>query len=335
MNPKDRIAELDLLRFLAALSVVVYHLVTLPDPTTPTGHMIKWTARFGWMGVPLFFMISGFVILWTAQAKDGYAFVVSRISRLYPSFWVAVLLTSVVVWGSFSPMTVVANLTMIPQRLGAPYVDGVYWTLDFEIMFYALVFLLIVTRQMRRIEICLAIWAVVCAVGIYKPLPWITLSGQAAFFLSGCCLFLIRSRGPSRERFAILAVSMFLCVVSALTQQSGFTKSTQLSVQVVTASTVVVFHALFLAVALRRLRLPDLRLWYWLGSLTYPLYLVHNVIGKHIYAQLGFSPWMNVACVITVVLCLATIMAVTIEQRACSALQRFLMARRPRILATS
>ena len=116
MNPKDRIAELDLLRFFAALSVVVYHLVTLPEPTTPTGHMIKWSARFGWMGVPLFFMISGFVILWTAQAKDGYAFVVSRISRLYPSFWVAVLLTSLVVWGSFSPMTVVANLTMIPQK---------------------------------------------------------------------------------------------------------------------------------------------------------------------------------------------------------------------------
>ena len=73
-------------------------------------------------------------------------------------------------------------------------------------------------------------------------------------------------------------------------------------------------------------------LWYWLGSLTYPLYLVHNVIGKHVYAQLSFSPWTNVACVIVLVLGIATIMAVTIEQRGCAMLQRYLLAKRPRIL---
>jgi peptidoglycan/LPS O-acetylase OafA/YrhL len=334
MNPRERIAELDLLRFFAALSVMIYHLVTLPDPTTPAEQTIKWCARFGWMGVPLFFMISGFVILWTAQAKDGYAFVASRVSRLYPSFWAAVLLTSLITWGSFSPLTVAANLTMIPQRLGAPYVDGVYWTLDVEIMFYALVFILIVTHQMRRVELWLAIWAIVCAVGTFIPIPWITLSEQAPFFLSGCTLFLIRSRGPSRERLAILTVSLFLCLISGISQQKGFTKSDELSAHVVTATAIVLFHALFLGVALRRLRLPDLRLWYCLGSLTYPLYLVHNVIGKHIYARLPLTPWTKVAVVVACVLSLATVMAIVIEQRACSALQRFLLAKRPRILAT-
>ena len=191
---------------------MIYHLVTLPEATTQVGRAINWSARFGWIGVPLFFMISGFVILWTAQGKDAYAFAVSRVSRLYPSFWVAVLLTSVVVWGSFSIETVAVNLTMIPQKLGAPYVDGVYWTLDVEIMFYGLVFVLIVTRQMRRVETWLALWAAACVVGVYHPLPWITLSGQAPFFLSGCYLFLIRSRGPSFKRCAVLAVSAILCV---------------------------------------------------------------------------------------------------------------------------
>ncbi len=85
---KDRLVELDLMRFVAAVAVVLHHLV---------GSSFSWyrATRLGFVGVELFFMISGFVILWTVNNKTGFEFVCSRISRLYPSFWICVCLTIV------------------------------------------------------------------------------------------------------------------------------------------------------------------------------------------------------------------------------------------------
>src|SRR3954467_13086305 len=87
---RDRIPELDLLRFTAAAGVVLFHATDWPAHATALTH----ASTFGFMGVPLFFMISGFVILMTAQNRSGIEFVNSRIARLYPSYWICVLLSA-------------------------------------------------------------------------------------------------------------------------------------------------------------------------------------------------------------------------------------------------
>src|SRR5690606_37147509 len=99
--------------------------------------------RYGYAGVHLFFVISGFVILMSMWGRSVPQFVASRISRLYPAFWAAVLLTATLrwLWPTFaSPRApdVVANLTMVHEPLGFPSIDGVYWTLWVEMQFYLL-----------------------------------------------------------------------------------------------------------------------------------------------------------------------------------------------------
>ena len=84
---RDRIPELDLLRFVAAVSVVLFHATHWPSSQS---NLLAQIAVYGAFGVPLFFMISGFVILMTAQNRGGIEFINSRIARLYPSFWIAV-----------------------------------------------------------------------------------------------------------------------------------------------------------------------------------------------------------------------------------------------------
>lgn len=49
---------------------------------------------YGAMGVQLFFIISGFVILMSAHGRPVGQFAASRISRLFPAYWTAVLLTA-------------------------------------------------------------------------------------------------------------------------------------------------------------------------------------------------------------------------------------------------
>ena len=96
-----RVNELDLLRFIAAFMVVMFHygfrghaadgysLLSLPTYAT--------VSKYGYLGVELFFMISGFVILMTASSGSLKKFVISRIVRLYPAFWACCTITFIAI----------------------------------------------------------------------------------------------------------------------------------------------------------------------------------------------------------------------------------------------
>ena len=90
-----------------------------------------------------------------------------RALRLYPAFWVALIITTVFSLvhrrgrdGRDSVPEFLANLTIVPKLLDQPLVDGVYWTLLYEIQFYVLVFLLVLFRQGNRLEMLMPAWAI-------------------------------------------------------------------------------------------------------------------------------------------------------------------------------
>src|SRR5262245_31841929 len=176
-----RVVELDLLRFLAASAVVLYHFtyrLRTSETAVDLFPSIGRVGMHGYLGVNLFFMISGFAILWTSRDRTSSGFVLSRITRLYPEFWIGVLLSAFAfsldpsVFGRLitAPM-VLANLTMVPGLLGQDYVDDVYWTLFVELKFYALLWGLSVTGQMKRIEVWLFAWLLVTLACFTLPVP--------------------------------------------------------------------------------------------------------------------------------------------------------------------
>ncbi|MBM4222124.1 MAG: acyltransferase, partial [Gammaproteobacteria bacterium] len=211
---KSRLPAMDMLRFAAAMAVLAYHYLSSYLPADPDNAWLTSTAhiaRYGYLGVELFFIISGFVILWSAQGKSATAFAVSRFARLYPTFWAAMLLTSAcyLLLGPHAPQMsgqelslhrLLANATMMPQLFDAERIDGVYWTLELEIRFYFLIFVLLLLRQTGNIEKWLYLWLAVTA--------WITVQGAphwveyfavapyGSFFIGGCLLYLIQSSGP-------------------------------------------------------------------------------------------------------------------------------------------
>ena len=178
---RDRLFEIDLLRFLAALSVVFFHYTFLAD----VGHDIPVAAlpdiaqisRYGYLGVELFFMISGFVILLSAHGRSTTAFVHSRIVRLFPAYWLAVTLTtaSLVMWGhdrfTVSLGQYLANLTMLHKFFGVRHIDGVYWTLIVELKFYFLVWLLLRTGAMSHLRRWIWLWLAFAALSWLLPEP--------------------------------------------------------------------------------------------------------------------------------------------------------------------
>ena len=96
---RDRLYEIDLLRITAALAVVCYHYTF----SGYAGHItsiafpaLSTAKRYGYLGVDMFFVISGFVVLLSAWGRRPHQFVISRIVRLYPAYWVAVTITAVI-----------------------------------------------------------------------------------------------------------------------------------------------------------------------------------------------------------------------------------------------
>jgi peptidoglycan/LPS O-acetylase OafA/YrhL len=136
-----RLAYLDALRGIAALMVVFTHLF-LPV----IGHV--WAFDYlidpGKLGVLWFFMISGVVIPYSLKpGPDGaQRFLISRFMRLYPAYWISLLVFVVMLGLTGAPLPpikqIVANLTMVQAALGFDDVVGLYWTLFIELVFYAL-----------------------------------------------------------------------------------------------------------------------------------------------------------------------------------------------------
>jgi peptidoglycan/LPS O-acetylase OafA/YrhL len=295
----QRFAALDGLRFFAAFAVVIYHLVySKRAPSELSGALVQGVVMHGYLGVHLFFLISGFVIFWSSTGRTPSAFVKARIVRLYPEFWLCVLVSafvfSVVEPGQFaSPaiFEVLANLSMVPGYLGSRFVDDVYWTLAVEIKFYALVWLLMITRQFQHVELWLLGWIALVGLGsvmeIGSILRSLAIFPYGALFAAGGLFFLVFQHGWTLPRFLGVFVALVASAYHAMRGMEGFVPAedvSPLSVMVTSVLMVAMFGAVAFAVQAR----PAARhasLLAFAGSLTYPLYLLHNT-GKELFFPL-------------------------------------------------
>lgn len=336
-----RLAEIDALRGLAALSVVLFHATTrfndlfmpTPPPTFafPDGHY----------GVNLFFIISGFVIFMTLEkTARPMDFVVSRFSRLFPAYWVAILLTFSITHLLGLPGKLVdagvaiGNLMMIHGLFRIPHVDGVYWTLEVELLFYAGMFLLHRLQALTQIQtvlrglLALRLLYFVLERGFAIDLPWtisrLLILDYLPWFAIGISIYLLTSRPGTATRKGP-AITLACALLTLLIVGSPFLAALAL--------------ALGLAVLLAASgRAPVLRhrLLVWLGSISYPLYLLHENIGWSVQLRLGalgVPVDLGVLLAILLSLALAALLSATVEQPAMLWIRRrYRQRRRPMLL---
>ncbi len=331
---KVRIVTLDLLRFFAAISVVLYHYTA--RPSSNSFEDIAVVTQFGYLGVPLFFIISGYVISLSAHSRTAIEFAISRFVRLYPAYWagIAVTLACVWLWGDYdySLSQILTNLTMLNDYLGQENIDGVYWTLQAELKFYACVFLLVALGLFDKFKIWLPIWLVISATFLLFKQPffmgWFISPSYSPFFIAGVCFYLIHKKGPDLFNLAILAGSLVLSCIRAYDQAGGFTLSQEAYVGWIAMVSVIVFYAFFYLLATDKLNLKSQPIFIKLGALTYPLYLVHNVAGKTLIDSYKDSipEWIMVIITILLMLIVSYLIHIVIEQRIATPLKKLLFS---------
>ncbi|MFI8486939.1 acyltransferase family protein [Streptomyces rubrogriseus] len=299
-----RLYVIDGIRLLAALMVAAHHYAGTWRADRP-GNLI-WDrpvseimptvfrfASYGWIGVEIFFVISGFVICMSCWGRTPRQFFVSRVIRLYPAYWFAVLFTTAAliavpgVWERLRLREVLLNLTMLQSGSGVPNVDGVYWTLWSELRFY-LLFLVVVAMGLtyRRVVVFCCVWGAVAMPAPVARLPLLELVANpdgAWYFIAGLALYLMHRFGQDLLLWGILAMAWLMGQlelgnrIEDVERVSGWRGS------------VAIFTVFLLFMVAVALGYTDRIRWKWLvtaGAMTYPLYLVHYAAGTALIARL-------------------------------------------------
>lgn len=280
---RDRLDGLQVLRAVAALSVVVFHAGRYVADRVPEA---AW--RWGEFGVDVFFVLSGCVMAWaTRPGTPALAFFARRFARIAPMYWLATLVVAVALWqwpslfhaAVLDPMHLAQSLAFLPHYSpGAPdqiwplFVPG--WTLNYEMYFY-LVFaatLPWITSAGWRVVVVTALLAM--GVAVARPFSgpaapaWAVFLGQPLVFefVFGMGVALALRSGARLSAW----LAGVIALVAALTMFWMATTETRLASAGLPAAALVLAMASF-----GRLRSRLGRAMTWLGDASYSLYLIH------------------------------------------------------------
>lgn len=290
-----RIATLDLLRLFAALAVVLFHYLfrgAAADDYLATGYPgAAPLALYGYLGVNLFFLISGFVIAWSAEGRRWDHFAIARFARLYPGFLICMSISFVVMLLAAapqfptSPMQFVANLFLFSPALGQPFMDGVYWSIVLEVVFYGWVALALMLGVFQKWKLQLITgWLALSMLNEFVvgsgAMRMIFLTEYGPLFAGGILIHHLFSKGKSPEALLLLIASFLLSCNMLLILQSWMIAhyATAVSTPALFAANLFI-HGLLIAAIHWRSLVPASPGILMLGGLTYPLYLLHQNIG--------------------------------------------------------
>jgi len=294
---KSRVNEIDLLRFVAALLVVFYHYAfrgyTADNMTVMPYPLLINIAKYGYLGVDLFFIISGFVILMTASDGNIKTFFISRFVRLYPAFWTCCTFTYICSiffeYNHYSPSfyQYMANMTMLNGFFKIQYIDGVYWSLLYEMRFYILVAISISFGVIRRSQHILILWLIFSIIIKIFPsykISYILISDYSSYFIAGGAFFLVWSKGVSLLRIGIIFLSFGVSLYDQFNRILDLEKHFNTTFNsIIPAIIIFLFFISMLLISLKKTGALGRKSWMCVGSLTYPLYLLHQNIGYMIF----------------------------------------------------
>ncbi len=281
-DPKQRIGVINALRAFAALAVAWGHFVA------GQGKYIGITGKYGYLGVEIFFVISGFVIPWSLYRsrytlRDFPRFMLKRNIRLYPPYLASIAITILATNFIIAPVFHIPHMTVTGRDLllhfgylndlvHVPWINVAYWTLAIEFQWYLLIGLIIPLLVSSRRWLRFA--AITAMMLSFYAWPWDRLVFHfLPVFLMGVFVFQYRSGLIEfREMLGLIAV-----MVLASLRPLG-----------ILVPLVAVPTGLLIALSTYHSHAMDR-----VGDISYSLYLIHLPIGVAVIGCL--SHWLPYA----------------------------------------
>lgn len=285
-----RIDNIQRLRGVAVLLVVSYHLFRTEEKFLPNNRLLPEWLSFGASGVDLFFVISGFVMVWTT-ANRGVTpidFLKRRAARIYPLYWLYSALVLAVylikpAWVNASQagqFSLLRSFLLLPDDRLPLLMVG--WSLVYEVYFYAVFSLLLFAKESLR-PLLLWCWLAAIITGGFVrtstgPFASLLFSPMAAEFILGCfAAFLLLGRKIPRSS----AMGMLLAgILSAVLVSSFAPVETGLVLdwRRVCLFGVPAFLILFGAAGVQSTSVSSRGFLIRVGDASYSLYLCHLLV---------------------------------------------------------
>jgi len=296
-----RLDFLDALRGLAALYVVIYHMILVPDPDLGVPYWAQLFAHNGGTGVTLFFVVSAFSLFYTMplrlrEPRPWLSFFIHRFFRIAPLFYLWIALTlirdRIVFDATHGIGEILASMTftfnLVPQ--GQQGFVWASWTIGVEMLFYALfpLFYLFARNVWQAVTLALSLlvaWTAIKALTAYFPVDpasveafvqWSVLKHLPVFACGAIAyhLFVVDGRTVpvSRDAGTALTVGAVTLYVALLNGWLPAIFGDQYYWQA------VIYTMFLLGLAAAPLRAVVNRLTSYLGKISYSLYLSHPTI---------------------------------------------------------
>jgi len=319
------------LRALASLSVLFFHAIPFYELIGGNLGSAKMLFKSGYIGVDLFFVISGFIVAKifnrnNAALVEVAKFFERRAYRIYFGYWPVLALVTAYYWKflpqHFAQVDSVASIFLLSNKLPR-LIIGQAWSLSFELFFYFLFALLALQRRVAS-QLLVAVYAtVIIVLNIYNPLSQKSfyfnphmlelfagmLLGQAniasvwqqripllAFAAATLLLTWVEWGSNSRLLTAVLVggSAMLLVLISELLNQVGHNRASWLSELGDSSYALYLIHYLFLEIFVYHIA-PVTSLKQAL-PVVFLLWLVAIVILAHVYYRWIERPIYRLAC---------------------------------------
>jgi peptidoglycan/LPS O-acetylase OafA/YrhL len=311
VNFSNRIYQIDLFRFIAALMVVLYHYLfvsqSIKGLTNVRFNEVGTFFKYGYLGVDLFFIISGFVIMLSVKHRSLKKFMISRFLRLYPIYWMCILITFLVTLFLGSPkfqssfQELLVNTTMFQGVFGVKSIDGVYWSLLVELKFYMLIAIYLIVNNFKKISLnyLLFLWLLITVLHlffreafVFKVLNYFFVLEWSSYFIAGIVFFQIFKNRLNFSKAFLLIVCLSISIYNAVLRIESLESAyDSLFSPYVIACILSIFYLLMVLVSTGKLRSLNSPKLLKMGLLTYPLYLLHQYVGYVLFDAL--EPYIN------------------------------------------
>lgn len=287
---EKRIISFDIIRGLAAFSIMLYHytcryneIYVLKEAPTDFGFTISW----GFAAVSIFFILSGYFSgrhLFDHKSIRLGGYLYNRFKRLYPAYIISVFITFFTTKLFLKELSCsyedfILNLSMIPGPLGAKPVDGAYWTLFVEWIFYFFVAALLIKPNKKLMSMSLIIWMIIsiCSYliagpspsGVFKVINYFLVTSYSSCFVAGIALYLFAKK--KHDYYTYIYIS--LALINVILWQNA----PNIIFYFLTCILVFVFTHIDIEDKLENNRFARISAWY--GRISYPFYLLHQVLG--------------------------------------------------------
>ncbi|RYG54587.1 MAG: acyltransferase [Chitinophagaceae bacterium] len=316
----ERNSTIDLLRFIASSAVVLFH---LNEPFTHVDNAYRNFTKLGWLGVPIFFVISGYCIGLAAQYSKGILdFLTRRFFRIFPGYWFSLLVVLGVVGFHYflfghnsatvlpnGPREFAATICLLTHpATDIKTINWVYWSLTVEVFFYLAIGLTLLAPKKSRL-ICVVFISILPFIPKIETVPGLFFLSDWSSFGLGFALYHLGLQESNKSQ----AGFCFVINAAALLYRHGF--------DIYTITTFITFCLIWLSIAWRDLAVNRLTR---LGDYAYGVYLLHVPLGVYLFGFIKFpvfqvNPFYNIlfdAVVAVIVLLTARFMYCFIEKPA-------------------